>query len=302
MRICIVCTSKYWGSYIANLFSSSADIHCIVSYTGSLFEYIKSVFSIIYSDIVLFVGGCVKKSTIINIALLFNKKVVFFWMGSDVITAKKVNKNLIYHRYIDNCAHICECNWIKEELSELGINADIINIAIVNKNEKNTYNNWDNMNIICYSGENREYFYGYNYIYKLAQVYPQYIFNVVGTSGKNVPKLSNIRFHGLVDNLEQKFANNFLFIRVPQHDGLSVSVLEALSHRNWVIYSYPLKYTYKCNNFEKIKNSFEKVIRHFQDRKRNDDAVKYVYYNYNRDITMNMIQKYFKAIYTYNDR
>ena len=292
MKICIICTSRYWGNYIANLFDNS-EIECIITYTNSIKNYLNTVKNIIKSDVVLVIGGTIKKSKIVDIALFFNKKVVFYWIGTDVLKAKQLEKNKIYKKYILNCKHLCECDWIKNELFEVGVNADIVNIAVVNDNKKSCYNKWDKMQIICYSGENREYFYGYKNIFKLAELYPEFTFNVVGSSGKNVNKLPNIKFHGLVDNLERKFADNFLFIRLPEHDGLSVSVLEALSHKNWVIYSYPLNFTYKGTDFIEIKDNFEKVKKHFVNKELNENAVNYVLPKYSEYNTKRNIQNFF---------
>lgn len=292
MKICIICSSRYWGNYIANLFYDS-EINCIISYTNSIKNYLNTIKNIIKSDVVLVIGGTIEKSKIIDIALIFNKKVVFFWIGTDVLKAKQLNKDKICKNYIFNCTHICECDWIKNELFEVGISADIVNIAVVNDNKKSCYNEWNKMKIICYSGEKREYFYGYENIFKLAELYPEFTFNVVGSSGKSVNKLPNIKFYGFVDDLERKFADNFLFIRVPEHDGLSVSVLEALSHKNWVIYSYPLKFAYNGCNFSEIKDSFDKVKKHFENKELNESAVNFVLPKYSEHNTKDNIQKFF---------
>jgi len=202
----------------------------------SLKDKISSLFYIYSYDILYSINGTLAKSRLVNTALKKNKRVIFHWVGSDVLQAKEsIKKNQHIQRYIDEVEHLCEVEWIQKELKEIGINARIINFAGYNTKEKPKPFN-EEFNILTYIPENREDFYGIETIKNLASACPEVKINVVG-SNHNYPKLKNIDSHGWVDDISKHIDQSVVCLRCTEHDGLSNFVLESMSKGRYVLYN-----------------------------------------------------------------
>ena len=166
------------------------------------------------------------------------KPLVFMWMGTDVLWARERPHN----EDLENGArHYCEAPWTRRELAEIGIEAsllprppmtrlpDITNVAPP-----------ETFSVLAYLGAGREPFYGYETIELLAREHQDVTFKIVGSSGvEGAP--GNLQFLGRIaeERLGRLYSECAVFIRLPEHDGFSYSVREALAWGRTVIASYP---------------------------------------------------------------
>ena len=221
-----------------------------------LIKNIKSlsfIIEFIKADVILFIFAPVSKRQrlLLNMLLFLKKKIVIDWIGTDVLTVLNQEKkdNSVYQK----CTNLCEVNWIKTELQSVDIKSEVgpyitrlyhnlQNLELVKPNKKEFV-------VMSYSGKGREEFYGINKIIKIAEKFPHIIFKIVGTEGKcynTIP--SNVYFLGWISSTKEILEESSLFVRIPKHDGLSLSVLEALYYGKQVAFSFPLDFTYKINN------------------------------------------------------
>jgi hypothetical protein len=84
----------------------------------------------------------------------------------------------------------------------------------------------------------KEAFYGWPQIERLARDMPDVDFAIVGHDGTALPQLGNIRYHGWVDALVPLIDEATAVARLTRHDGLSRTVLEALSRCRHVFWTY----------------------------------------------------------------
>ena len=88
--------------------------------------------------------------------------------------------------------------------------------------------------------------------------------------------------------MREEYRNCVLYLRLPEHDGLSFSVLEALSHGRYVGYSHRLPNTYFIDSFARLKD----VVRDLYDAfKRgglgvNHPGAEYVRSQHNRHVVL----------------
>lgn len=228
----------------------------------SFIDRLKFIFHTINADLIVSFNGVSANSKALNFAILLNKKIWMQWHGSDVSIAKKAFKNnTIQLKYINHSKHFTDATWLQKELTEIGINSEIIHFKHVECKDGNK--SFITSNILTYMGEGKEAFYGLDIISDFAKKYPSTKIHIVGSSGNKIDTLSeNIIFHGWVDKnkMEELFHQNAIFVRLTEHDGNSLSVIEALANGNEVIWSQPHDMTNLANNLDQ----FEKKVLELQ--------------------------------------
>ena len=262
---------------------------------------IKGIISIFLSKNVFIIGGEIYKSKVMDVSLFLNKEIYIEWAGSDVLKAKNFfKKGMINEEYINKPIHFSEAKWIQSELREIGIETNLCKASLCNI-EKNNKDNIEfltnNKSIIAftYLGKNRENFYGLNNIIKLAEKFPNVKFRVCGTDGENLVHLNNIEYLGWINNVNEELDNCNIFLRLIEHDGLSNTVLEALSKGKFIIYSYPFDYCETYKNDSELFAVFQKLINLTKKGNNNKEAINFVVKNYSKEILLkNLIKELYK--------
>lgn len=277
---------KYFCSKLVNkLREHDNDNQYFFVDTNNFLGKMLAVYKILTSDIIFIIGGTISKSKIIDLALIFNKKVFIEWVGTDVLIARENYDMCNFNsKYIIKCQHLCEVDWIRNELRNIGINASICDIVTIDDNKE--YNkrdiNCDKITVLIYIAKNREEFYGIDLILKLAELYPKINFRICGTDGNNYKQLNNVLFLGWVENMEDEYDNCDIYMRLVKHDGLAFSVIEALSKGKWVIYSYPFDYVKTYKDFNELKIVFDDLLEKCYEGQLNTSAVNFILKKYNK--------------------
>jgi len=214
----------------------------------------KALFLIPFVDVVYSINGALDKSRVFDLAFKMNKKVMMTWVGTDVIKAKRLNK--INQTYLKKAHHYCEVDWIKKELTELKINAQVLNFFNFEKEFKMTFPvSEGKLKVLSYISKGREEYYGWNEILNASNEFPNVEFVIVGTDrNEGVPE--NLKCLGWVEDMGPLFEECHCTIRFVEHDGLSGFVLESLFRGKHVIYSEPLDY---CLNVRSSKDVNDEI-------------------------------------------
>ncbi|MCX8058984.1 MAG: glycosyltransferase [Spirochaetes bacterium] len=349
MNILII-GEKYFAQKIKNSlekFDKNNKYYFTNTYKNPL-GIIKYFFLLLKSNLLISIKGYIRKKNEIEIAFLFRKKIIFFWIGSDVLDAIKVfNINRISKKYIEKPYHFCEVEWIRDELKKVGVEAKILNFVSIKMPKiflKNDYVNlgqgqnidslitksYDLLNkaycenkthfiILSYINKNRPEFYGLTKIINIASDLTNFEkqnnskvkikFIITGITENetiryykknnkliNIPE--NIFFKGYINSMEQEYLNSHLFLRLIEHDGLSTSVLEALSYGKHIIYTYNFPYIYGVKEIDPIKEKIIELYHKFlnNELKANIEGIKFVLSNYIEDITNKKILEIIKKI------
>lgn len=212
-------------------------------------DKLKFPLEILRSKVVYSINGTIGKSMVVDTAMALNKKVVMHWVGSDVTTAISTFKSGNFkQKYIDHCVHWCEVGWIKDELKQIGIEAEIVNFAAYNiENNHTALPKSDRLSVLSYIPQNRSDFYGLSRLKQMAEACPEISFRVMG-SKYEWPSLPNVEFLGWIKNSKVEVDKVHVCLRNTEHDGLSNFVLEALAMGRPVLYNNPLKACTYCEN------------------------------------------------------
>ena len=240
---------------------------------------------VLLSDIVYSINGTISNSSVFNLALRLNKKLVIHWVGTDVIKAQKAfNQGTYNHEYINKAIHLCEVEWIRDELAEIGIKAEIQNFVVFDK-EISEPGIPKKFSVLSYLYPGREKFYGIETLIEAAMRFPEIEFNLVGTEGYEKTTPSNMKFLGWVNDLSSRIASAGICVRFPEHDGLSSFVLESLALGKHVAYKYNYPHCIFCDSSEKIYRAIEVKYNEFKngDLKVNSEASRFIETTFNKE-------------------
>lgn len=192
-----------------------------------------------------------------KIARLFHKKVIIHWIGTDVVDYKKSK----LQKMIRNSAnlHLACSSLIAEELSEYEIKAKVVPIVPLEMDfELSIMPN--KHAALFYLPTGREDFYGIKYLEYLSKKYINVDFYVVGNEKKefnqsniiNLGKISLKQMNELYDKIS-------ILVRIPEHDGLSIMLLEALLRGKQVLYCYDFPFTYHVKSLLDADKCMKKI-------------------------------------------
>jgi len=256
----------------------------------NFFDKIKYVLYMPFIDIVYSIGADLNGGGALKLALKQNKKIFQHFIGSDVLSAKKDTQNKhTNQKLIQKSNFLCEVEWIQKELKDIDIKADITSIMIVDKFLKPK--SFQKFSVLTYIAKDKEEFYGIKDLIKLANDFLDVEFKIAGISEyKNLPK--NIKPLGWVD-MTKELQNSTVFIRNTYHDGLSFSVVEALSLGRVVFYNYDFTCVKYFKNYDELKEKFSKILKDFKDGKLTveEKSIDFVKDNFSKQRVLNNLIK-----------
>ena len=262
---------------------------------NSKISKLKFALQISRADGLISMNGVTDQSGSLDLAIRRKKKIWMQWQGTDVLLAlKRFKDGTINRKYIDYSFHFTDAPWLAEELKTIGIHAEIIQYKWLPEIDSSTQ--FQVLAAYSYLAQNREDFYGWQTIKKYALTNPEIQFFIVGSIGKgldNIPE--NVQFKGWINSEEMKKLQKEvpIFIRLTEHDGFSLSVLEALANGAEVIWSQPHHLAHFASE-DSSAYAFQMAKKNILDNemKPNNDNISYIKNNFQKlDVLSNLIKK-----------
>ena len=227
-----------------------------------------------------------------------DKKLVVHWIGSDVhnlIAPRNIIKKsygvflkLLTSSYSDRILNLTGSAWLKEELETKGIESTVIPVTTIAPS-KYTSPKGDcprKTDVLTYTQKRRFSFYGSDKILELAGELREYKFKFLFGDVENpqeLPKtrLDNVTFLSRVsfEKMKETYLDSKCFLRIPVHDGLSLSILESLYFKMQPIWNYrfPHVVTVDKDDKEGIHNELRCILENFMENEPGHDYVKKEY-------------------------
>ena len=253
-------------------------------------------------DLVYSVSGTIstRGTTIFDFALALRKKLIMHWVGTDVLEAISAFKSGKYKsKFLNDIIHYCEVGWIQEELRQIGIAATVVPFASFDGKIAVKAEFPPTFSILTYVSSGREQFYGIDMLIQLAKDFPDVAIKIVGISVYSEKLPNNITLLGWVEDMAGQYATSVLYLRVPEHDGLAFSVLEALANGRYVGYSYPFENTFHVRNYEDLKGLVTDLKASFEngDLSVNYKGMSMISMNYDKETVFENLIKRIKAVH-----
>jgi hypothetical protein len=174
--------------------------------------------------------------------------------------------------------------WLANELQACGVNAIYFPLSTLDTKKMKSFNAnaLKNIDFLSYVPLRRFSFYGGNEVINLAKLFPQYKFALIMpdiAKKDDLPKspYSNLRLYPKLSFGETQliYQMSKCFIRLTEHDGLSLSVLEALYYKLQVIWSYDYSYVTHVNAHDIVglKKAAIKIMENFELNQEGSDFV-----------------------------
>jgi hypothetical protein len=276
----IIKGSNHWQPVLLNMMKKAGIEADMLNLKGEvpsalwLFSSKSRPYRIIYH-----LGGC--SGIFCILARLRGKRVVNHWIGTDVMrySGKLSLRNRLgiwVHQHLVDL-EFTDAKILQDELMAVGIKTDIVRllsqtiIAEVTALPKEP-------TVLSYWHDERFHFYGGPIVFALAKAFPSVKFLITLATGKGLTEVpANIQFLGLVDNMAEVYRKCTCVIRMPQHDGFSVMVLEAMARGRYVIYNHEhreLSFTSIAKDFDSARKSLEEILNKREPNLAGADYVK----------------------------
>lgn len=263
-------------------------------------DKLKAYFKIPHTDIVVSINGTIQTSRVFDRAFEKGVPVIMNWVGTDVLKSIEAFKSGNYRKdYISKAIHFCEVSWIKDELKQIGVEAEIVNFAAFDKKYDATISPNKQFTALTYIPEKRSQFYGMLSILKIAEKVPEIQFVIAGTTANDFQPLpANVTALGWVSNMNEVFDDAHVCIRFPEHDGLSTFILEGLARGKQVIYKYPFDYCQVAKDEQELFERLKELESQFKRGtwKINDGGINFIQTHFNENVIIGGLIDKFKKI------
>ncbi len=252
-------------------------------------DYIKQIKN---ADMLYFVGGNITKSRFyIKVARFFKTEVIIHWVGSDVLhLPERIDK---FRPYFKGVRHLVCSEMLQQELTESQIYADHIplvpyemDLELQQLPEKHA--------IMAYLPEGKERFYGLSYVRVLAESHPEITFHIVANEGIGELSFDNVIFYKKMElnELNDLYKKISVLVRITEHDGLPMMMLESLAKGKTVIYSFrhPFVRTPESLSEKDVLRAFDEIVA--DPPVLNEEGSRYVREFYSPESVMNLYHKY----------
>ena len=262
----------------------------------SSWQKIRFLFLLPFCRVVISFNGVSDNSGSLNWVLRLKKKMIMQWQGTDVLLAvERFENGTIQKKYIENCTHFTDAPWLKDELKDIVSSVRILNFKHLEFQQNSQP--YKEISVLSYMGQGRENFYGFQQFKSAAEKFPTIRFHIIGSNGKGLESLPNITFHGWVSEVEVKkrMIETPIFVRLVDHDGNSISVIEALGNGCEVIWSYPNEKCFLAKTGDELAQSISEISELINSRNNipNEGNFLFVKEKYRKDI---VIGNYIKEI------
>jgi hypothetical protein len=213
-------------------------------------------------------NGVSDESGTLNWAVRLKKKIIFQWMGTDVLNA--VNRNLngtLNRKYLDKAVHFFDAPWFESELKPLGLK-NVFESHFKYLVKQNSIKKYDKIKVISYVSKNREDFYGLPKIVEAAKQFPKIQFSIYGTDIFKDDFPENLKCHGWISSecFQDELIKSAIFLRLTEHDGFSASCIEAFGMGAEVIWSYPWRYAQQAQSTVQLITAIQIAIVKIEER------------------------------------
>ena len=232
--------------------------------------FLRRWWTLIRSDVIYLIGGDLRPNRYYSMALLWRKKIIMHWVGSDILEMKKikVSGGDLCPQIIKQARHWAEVDWTAAELAELGVAAQVVPLTPAGYPEA-VRELPAKFVALSYLPPGKEDFYGAELVTRLAVEFPEIVFLIAAAAPQDKKDQwpENMIPIGWVNDMSELYGEITLLIRLTRHDGLSFMVLEALAQARHVIWSYSLAGVHPARDYEELRKQILMLHREFKEGK-----------------------------------
>ncbi|MFN2461910.1 MAG: hypothetical protein ABR591_14720 [Candidatus Velthaea sp.] len=228
--------------------------------TDSKLHTLQSLWTLVRSDVWYVVGTPEVNPWIDAVARLIRKRTVFHWIGSDIPLVRRTPR-LTRRWKRPEIAHLTEAPWTLHELHAMGISASVAALPL-RLGEGAIPPLPATFTLLFYIPTFRGEFYGMSTYRRLVERFaPDDVeFIIVGGGAFDAPPGAKVRNLGWTDSLQTVYAQATALVRMTERDGLSLMVLEALSHGRYVFWPQPFENVIAVREYDVLERGITGLL------------------------------------------
>ena len=202
------------------------------------------------ADVVLGIHGRARLGPLERLAIGLGRPKAVEWVGTDVLehaaSAEGFTRESVWNW--------CESSWISDELQEAGFDdVDVVPLTCTLFPDE-VPPLPERFRVVAYTPEGRHEFYGLPFVVELARRLPHVQFDLLATNGpSDLP--ANVCPRGWVEDMDEVLRACTVYLRPVAHDGVSHTVLEALSYGRYVFWTYAFPGVAKIDDLDEVERS-----------------------------------------------
>lgn len=195
------------------------------------------------------------------LAATFGRRIVRWWVGSDVLTCLQDGRGRERARKLDKFVskNVAVSPHLVTELESIGINAVVVPSIVEPRLIPG--NSWEGAlpnRILAYLPADRPEFYGESVVRQTIIANPDFEFVIVGDTEHRLARLPNVQSLGWTD-MNAVYPKIGCLLRITKHDGMPRMVLEALLWGRHVIYSWPFPGCWHASTFTDVQECITRL-------------------------------------------
>lgn len=220
--------------------------------------------TILTSDLVYAIGSSVSRTSPLHLVSLTGKPIVLHWVGTDVQVALGVHQEgRTSRRLVERATHWADAPWLVQELRMIGIDASEL-LLPVPAAIGSPMPLPERFTALIYLPRDFQISYDAEATMEVVKALPEISFMVAG--GYRPPQaLTNLEILGFVEDMPAVYARSTALLRLTHHDGMSHSVIEALSFGRHVLWSYPLSGAIRVSTAEEAITVIRELAARFAE-------------------------------------
>ena len=177
-------------------------------------------------------------------------RTVYYWLGTDVVHASRdaarwPSSRAALSRTREDL-HLACAPWLIDELRGLGIASELAVIPETTRPPATVAAMPRDLTVLTYLPHGRFDFYGGPTIMAAAAQLPDIRFRVVGSSRDDIPGApANMDCLGWVSDMTRVYEESSVVVRIPEHDGYGGTVIEALLHGRYAVYTHEVPHVFQ---------------------------------------------------------
>lgn len=211
-------------------------------------------------DLVLITFPVANDSFYVKLARLYRKKVIYYWIGTDVMWLLDGTTPIASTRGVT--LHLADGWNLVKELQEMGIVSALQYVAPPMK-DLNLAKVPESHAILLSIPDTRLEFYGYDEMIRLIGAFPEVRFIVTRSERPEIWDFPNVDFRGKLTQVEMQeiYDEVSLVLRYPQHDSTPLVLIEAaIKGKSIIRRDIPFLSAVVVNNFEELSREIGRVV------------------------------------------
>lgn len=244
-------------------------------------------------DVVLYVGPeNLTTRILLKWAKKCGKKTIVLWVGTDVWNRLNGKVPVPRHDLVD--LNLACSKQLIDELATLDVKAKLLYVPT--DLPEQTVPMPSEHAVLLNVPDNRAEFYGYPYLIRLIQDFPDTKFIVTRTETPEWYDFPNVDFRGMLsrEDMDTAMGDCSVVIRYPVHDGMALSIIEAMAKGREVICNQPVPFTHFADSYESMREALLSIIE--RPPKLNVAAHEYALEEFSREKCRRAMESYLKDL------